>query len=289
MADQQDRTITTTDNADSNPDNSVPGAEKSGNKKESPAKPFYSVLVLAFVCSALVAGAAVGLRPKQEANRLLDRKKNILIAAGLYREQEPIDKLFGPIEARLIDLATGKFVDRKELDPRTYNQVKAALMKDEGRALAKEDDIARLGRLEKYGVVYLVKHGDRVEQYVLPVRGKGLWSTMYAYVALDADLSTIRGVSFYEHGETPGLGGEIENKKWQSGWRGKKIYDSSDRPGLKIVKGKAAESGSEKAYQIDGLSGATLTAKGVNNLMEFWFGDHGYKPFLKNIKKQLKG
>ncbi|WP_457575509.1 Na(+)-translocating NADH-quinone reductase subunit C [Desulfomarina sp.] len=289
MADEQKQSLNSaaTGNENSSPDNSS-GAENAA-KKEPAAKPFYSVLVLAFVCSALVAGAAVGLRPKQEANRLLDRKKNILIAAGLYREKEPIDKLFGPIEARLIDLATGEFVDREDLDPKTYNQVKAALMKDDGRPLAREDDIARLGRLEKYGVVYLVKQGDRVTQYVLPVRGKGLWSTMYAYVALDADLSTIRGVSFYEHGETPGLGGEIENKKWQSGWRGKKVYDSSGQPGLKIVKGRAAGSGDEKVYQIDGLSGATLTAKGVNNLMEFWFGDHGYKPFFKNIKTQMKG
>lgn len=291
MADQQDRTDSSAraDHVDSLPENSVSDKNKNVQKKESAAKPFYSVLILAFVCSALVAGAAVGLRPKQEANRLLDRKKNILIAAGLYREEEPIDKLFGSIEARLIDLATGQFVDRKDLDPKTYNQVKGALIKGEGRLLAREDDIARLGRLEKYGVVYLVKNGDRVEQYVLPVRGKGLWSTMYAYVALDADLSTIRGVSFYEHGETPGLGGEIENKKWQSGWRGKKIYGPDGRPGLKIVKGKAADSGDEKVYQIDGLSGATLTAKGVNNLMEFWFGDHGYKPFFKNIKNHLKG
>jgi Na+-transporting NADH:ubiquinone oxidoreductase subunit C len=290
MADKQDRgrviAAKTSEDASLNADSPD---TKNVQVKESAAKPFYSVLVLAFVCSALVAGAAVGLRPIQEANRLLDRKKNILIAAGLYRDAEPIDKLFGSIEARLIDLVTGRFVNRKDLDPKTYNQVKAALIKGKGRTLAKEDDIARLGSLEKYGVVYLVKKKDRIEQYVLPVRGKGLWSTMYAYVALDADLSTIRGVSFYEHGETPGLGGEIENKKWQSGWRGKKIYDSSGEPGLKIVKGKAAESGEEKIYQIDGLSGATLTAKGVNNLMEFWFGDHGYKPFFKNIKNHLKG
>lgn len=287
MANQQDRSNdpATTDNT---VDSAIVHAENAP-AKESAAKPFYSVLVLAFVCSALVAGAAVGLRPKQEANRLLDRKKNILIAAGLYRETEPIDKLFAPVEARLIDLATGEFVESKDLDPKTYNQVKSALTRDGGRMLDREEDIARLGHLEKYGVVYLVKQGNRVEQYVLPVRGKGLWSTMYAYVALDADLSTIRGVSFYEHGETPGLGGEIENRKWQSGWRGKKIYDSNGQQGLKIVKGKAATSGDEKIYQIDGLSGATLTAKGVNNLMEFWFGDHGYKPFFETIKKQLKG
>ena len=254
--------------------------------EESIARPFYTVLILAFVCSALVAGAAVGLRPQQEANRILDRKKHILYAAGLYDKNRTIDEMFAPIETRVIELATGDFVPEDTINPETYHQLKAALSDDTGRKLSNEEDIARIRRLEKYSLVYLVKYGVEVRQTVLPVRGKGLWSTMYAYVALDRDLTTIRGISFYEHGETPGLGGEVENTVWQDGWRGKKVYDDQGAIEVKLVKGKAASEGPEKNFQIDGLSGATLTTKGVNNLMDFWFGDHGFKPFFSQLKNK---
>ncbi|TKB25541.1 Na(+)-translocating NADH-quinone reductase subunit C [Desulfopila sp. IMCC35006] len=254
--------------------------------EENAAKPFYSVLVLAFVCSALVAAAAVGLRPQQEANRDLDRKKNILYAAGLYQEGKTIDQMFAPIETKIIELASGKFVPEETIKPESYKQLKAALSDATGRKLSNEEDIARLRRLEKYSLVYLVRQGDKIEQIILPVRGKGLWSTMYAYVALDGDLNTIRGVSFYEHGETPGLGGEVENRRWQKGWQGKEIYNDSGDIDLQFVKGKAAGEGPARLHEIDGLSGATLTTKGVNNLMEFWFGEHGFKPFFARLKKE---
>lgn len=253
---------------------------------ENPAKPFYSVLVLAFVCSALVAGAAVGLRPLQEANQILDRKKHILYASGLFDESKSIEQMFSPIETRVVDLATGEYVEEGTVSPTTYNQIKAALADETGNAVKPENDIAKIRRVEKYSLVYLVKKGDAIDQVVLPVRGKGLWSTMYAYVALDGDLETIRGVSFYEHGETPGLGGEIENQSWQQGWKEKKIYKETGEFGLSFAKGKAATDDPNISYQIDGLSGATLTTKGVDSLMEFWFGDHGFKTYLSNLKSK---
>jgi Na+-transporting NADH:ubiquinone oxidoreductase subunit C len=252
--------------------------------EEPAAKPFYSVLILAFVCSALVAGAAVGLRPMQEANRQLDQKKNILHAAGLYEDGKTIEELFAPIEIKVVELTSGEYIPQGQLAPESYNQLKAALTDSAGRPLSDEDDIARLRRIEKYSLVYLVKKEGEIDQIILPVRGKGLWSTMHAYVAVDGNLTTVRGVSFYEHGETPGLGGEIENRKWQEGWRGKQLYDPAGVMDLKVVKGKALATGEEALHQIDGLSGATLTAKGVNNLMEFWFGDHGYKPYFNLLK-----
>ena len=253
---------------------------------EHPLKPFYSVLVLAFVCSALVAGAAVGLRPMQEANRTLDQKKNILYAADLFDSEKSIEDMFAPIETRIVDLATGDFVTEDVVNPATFKQDKAAFTDEFGRSLTGEEDIAKIKRLEKYSVVYLVTNNGKTEQVILPVRGKGLWSTMYAYVALDADMSTIRGVSFYAHGETPGLGGEIENKSWQKSWQGKKVYSDSGEVALGFAKGKSSATGAASAHEIDGLSGATLTAKGVENLMEFWFSDHGFKPFITAMKKE---
>jgi len=243
---------------------------------ENPAKPFYSVLVLAFVCSALVAGAAVGLRPQQQANKATDRKKHILYAANLFEKGQSINTLFAPIETRMVELATGDFVAQEDIEANSYKQ------------LNDDEDIAKLNRVEQYAEVYLVKTGDKIDQIVLPVRGKGLWSTMYAYVALDGDLSTIRGVSFYEHGETPGLGGEIENSRWQAGWSGKKVFADDGAVDLQFVKGGVSSGQPEASHQIDGLSGATLTTKGVENLMDFWFGDHGFKPFITQLKNKDK-
>lgn len=249
------------------------------------AKPFYSVLILAFACSALVAGAAVGLRPKQEANRQLDRQKNILYAAGLYDENKPIEELFANIETRIIELESGTFVTDNSINPMTYNQRKAAFTSDLGQAIPADVDSAKIGRQEKYSLVYLVHDNDVLSQIILPVRGKGLWSTMYAYVAIDADLTTVRGVSFYEHGETPGLGGEIENRRWEDRWQGKQLYKDGAMS-LQVIKGSPDNSSPEALYQIDGLSGATLTSAGVSGLLEFWFGDHGFKPFFAQLKKK---
>lgn len=254
--------------------------------EESALKPFYSVFVLAFACSLLVAGAAVGLRPLQEANKQLDQKKNILRAAGIYDKDIPVDEQFAVVSTKLVELSTGRFIPQEELPVSEYNQQAAALSDDMGRQLEKEEDLARLSRVEKYSRVYLIAASEKSpQQVVLPVRGKGLWSTMFAYVALDSDLNTIRGISFYAHGETPGLGGEIENAGWQKGWQGKQIYGEDDTVMLQVVKGSAAK-GEEGAYQVDGLSGATMTSDGVSELMRFWFGEHGFQPFIQRVKEE---
>ncbi|HHD57325.1 MAG TPA: Na(+)-translocating NADH-quinone reductase subunit C [Desulfobulbaceae bacterium] len=257
--------------------------------KESFFKPFYSVLVLAFVCSFLVSLASVGLRPLQESNRALERKKNILLAAGLLHgdtKDKDIDTLFAQVEPRIIDLATGAYVSPKDIDPKTFNQSASTNDPQLSRPLPKDKDIAGLRRLEKYSMVYLVKDKGKLKQIVLPVRGKGLWSTMYGYVALDSDLRTIDGIAFYEHGETPGLGGEIENPAWEAGWQGKKLYDDQGRVALKVAKGASKAKGEAASYEVDGLSGATLTGNGVQRLFHFWFSGQGFKPFLERLRSE---
>lgn len=248
--------------------------------KDSPLRPFQTVLTLAFVCSLLVAGAAVGLRPKQEANKQLDRKINILRAAGLYTADQPVDLLFQAIEPKIISLATGEIISDTQINPQTFDQRQAAADPKSGQTLAKEQDQAGIRHLEKHSLIYLVKKDNAVDQIILPIRGKGLWSTMYGYVSLNRDFTAIRGITFYEHGETPGLGGEIENQDWQAGWHGKTIFDAAGQLALKVVKGK----NSDNPSMIDGVSGATLTMNGVNNLLSFWFGEHGFKPFIDRYK-----
>jgi len=254
-------------------------------KKESFFKPFYSVLVLAFACSFLVSMASVGLRPLQEANRALERKKNILLAAGLYKEGEDIDNLFSMIETRIINLSSGDFVSENEVSQKNFDQLASINDKKLSHELSKDKDLAGLRRLEKYSRVYLVRENGRLKQIVLPVRGKGLWSTMYGYVSLDNDLRTIHGISFYEHGETPGLGGEIENPAWLAGWHGKKIFDNQGKVALKIAKGVSQARGKATSFEIDGLSGATLTGNGVQRLFHFWFDRQGFKPFLDRLQQ----
>ena len=253
--------------------------------EESLARPFYTVLVLALACSILVAGAVVSLRPMQEANRRLDRQKNILRAAGLYQGKGDVVELFKAVRTRLIDLESGEFVPEDRIDPATYNQRRAAREPGASRALAKSEDLAGLSRRERYSLVYLVERDKRLDQIILPIRGKGLWSTMYAYVALDADLNTIRGISFYEHGETPGLGGEVENRRWQQGFQGKQVFAADNSVALRVIKGKAG-GGEAAIHQIDGLSGATMTSAGVSDLLRFWFGEHGFQPFLTRMRNQ---
>ena len=256
--------------------------------KESFFKPFYTVLVLAFVCSFLVSLASVGLRPRQEANRALERKKNILLAADLYQQNVDIDTLFARVEPRIIELSSGRFVPETEIPVDSFDQLASVNDQRLSRPLAKDQDIAGLRRLEKYSLVYLVRDDKgRISKVVLPVRGKGLWSTMYGYVALNGDLQTICGLSFYEHGETPGLGGEIENPAWLAGWKGKKLFDDQGKVALKVVKGTSKARGQAAQYEVDGLSGATLTGDGVERMFHFWFDKQGFKPFLDRLKKEV--
>ncbi len=245
---------------------------------ESAAKTFGMAIAVAVSCSLLVSVASVSLRGPQEKARAFDRKKNILIAAGLYDPQGSIDEAFRRIEPRIVDLDTGKYVDAEGAD-------REALLEQtdpaRGDKLPREEDIAGLQRREKYAEVYLVKKGDRIDAVVLPIRGKGLWSTMWGFVAIDRDLKTVRGITFYEHGETPGLGGEIVNPTWRALWPGKKIYDDEGNVRIRLVKGEIKPESPEAAFEIDALSGATLTSNGVTNLMRFWFGDRGVMAYFE--------
>ena len=238
-------------------------------------------LVLCIVCSVIVSTAAVLLRPAQQANKDLDRKTNVLAAAGMLQKGDDVNAKFASITARAVDLATGKFTDAVDLD--SYNQRKAS--KDPELSVDLGDaDIAKIGRLPKYMIVYVVEGDAGLEKIILPIKGYGVWSTLYGFVALEADLNTVAGLGFYEHAETPGLGGEIDNPLWKAQWIGKKSYDANNKQALTVVRGKVDLSRSESIHEIDGLSGATLTSRGVDNLIKFWMGENGFSPFLSNLR-----
>ncbi len=248
--------------------------------RDSVWRTFLVAAVLCIVCSVLVSGAAVGLRPRQERNKALDRKKNILIAAGLYEPGADIEGLFAGVRSKLIDLATGKPVSPSEVDPASYDARQAARDPDQSVVIPPESDLAGIHRREKYAFVYLVEKQGQVEQYVLPIYGKGLWSTLYGFIAIDADANTIRGLTFYEHRETPGLGGEVDNPKWKELWPGKQLHDAQGQIQIEVLKGAVAPDSPAAIHQVDGISGATITCRGVSNLLRYWLGPDAFGPYL---------
>ncbi len=236
-------------------------------------------LLMCIVCSVIVSTAAVMLKPAQVANKSLDFKRNILSAAGLLQEGVSIEEQFEQVNTRVVDFSTGKFTDAVDVDK--YDQRKASKDPALSVKLDGEEDVAKISRQEKYAKVYLVEKDGALDRVVLPIKGYGLWSTLYGFLALESDANTVVGLGFYEHAETPGLGGEVDNPKWKSLWPGKKVYKADGSVGLRVIKGHAAP---DSAHDVDGLSGASLTSKGVDNLIKFWMGEKGYAKFLTNLK-----
>ena len=237
---------------------------------------------LCIVCSVVVSTAAVLLKPAQQANRDLDRKRNILQAAGMLEEGKSVEELFQRIEPRYVDLRTGDFAQDV---PAGYDQRKAAKKPDLSTQLSDAEDRADIGRQAHYAEVYLVESpdGSGLDRIILPVHGYGLWSTLYGFIALQSDANTVAGIGFYEHGETPGLGGEVDNPRWKSQWPGKQVYRDGEAS-IALAKGGVDASSPDAQWQVDGLSGATLTSRGVTNLVQFWLGENGFKPFLNKLK-----
>jgi len=235
---------------------------------------------LCIVCSVVVSTAAVVLKPAQEANKTLDRKRNILAAGGMLEDGKSVDELFQRIDTRYVDLRSGEFAEDV---PEGYDQ--RAASKDPSLSVdLGDEDKAKIGRRADFAPVYLVRKPDgALDKVILPVHGYGLWSTLYGFVALEADANTVAGIGFYEHGETPGLGGEVDNPRWKAFWPGKKVYRDGE-VAIHLVKGSVDRSRPDAAWQVDGLAGATLTSRGVTNLVQFWLGENGFGPFLDNLK-----
>ncbi len=249
--------------------------------KDTIKKTLLVALALCVVCSVIVSAAAVLLKPLQIANVQLDMKRNILGAAGMLEEGVDIDAQFALVTPRLIDLRSGQFSD--ELDSEGYDQIKAAKEPAISAQLSAAQDQAKLGRREDFALVYLVGDAGNPDKVILPVRGAGLWGQLFGFLAVENDFNTIAGLGFYEHRETPGLGGEVDNPRWQALWPGKQVYRDGD-VAIRLIKGTVDRDSSNAVNQVDGLSGATLTSRGVSNLVQFWMGADGYGPFLAKLK-----
>ena len=252
---------------------------------DDPRKIVGVAVVLCLVCSIAVSAMAIGLRPLQEANKRLEIRRNILQVAGLMRPGASIDELFEQIEARVVDLRTGKFSDA--VDPTVYDQRAAERDPAMSDPIPPDEDIAVIRRKAHYATVYLVKDGEGgVGAVIIPVHGYGLWSTLYGFMAVKPDGRQVVGLQFYQHAETPGLGGEVDNPDWRAKWPGKLLSDENGELLIEVVKG-AADTGPDGVHEVDGLAGATLTSRGVSNLVRFWAGESGFGPFLRNLQQEL--
>ena len=233
------------------------------------------------VCAVIVSTAAVTLRPFQEENRATFRQLNVLQAGGLYEPGMDVTQAFERIERRIVDFDSGEYVD----PPGGFDPVRA--VRDPAQSNALSGDPAGIGRRTHYGEVFLARTEDgALERVILPVHAYGLWSTMYAFLALESDLRTVSGISFFEHGETPGLGGEIENPRWQEQWVGKRVRDSEGEVRFRVDRGPTPTGVPDAEYRVDGLSGATITSRGVENMVQFWLGEQGYGPYLNRMERR---
>jgi Na+-transporting NADH:ubiquinone oxidoreductase subunit C len=220
---------------------------------------------------------AVSVRPEQNLNIENEKKLKILAAAGIVTDE--VEKEFSKIETLYVDFASNQLVQVEN----NYDHIKASASVEASSIVPKDQDIAILKRRENIAPIYVwYSDEEQIQKVVLPIRGYGLWGTLYGYISLDADLNTVKGIEYYDHKETPGLGGEVDNPVWKSDWNGKKIYDTSGEVILYVTKGPSSED-----YEIDGISGATLTSNGVTNMIRYWLGENGYGPVLQKLREGI--
>jgi Na+-transporting NADH:ubiquinone oxidoreductase subunit C len=240
------------------------------------------------VCSIFVSVSNVALRERYERNKTIDVQTKVLTLAGLIEEGEDLSgdeistRFAASIRASVIDMATG--TDVTGIDADTFDQRAAA--SDPETSTPAPENKAKVRRLPNNALVFQVSGaGGELESLILPIQGQGLWSTLYGFIALGSDLNTIRGITFYEHGETPGLGGEVDNPRWKALWPGRKAFNPSGAVAIRVKKGRAG-SVEDDPHQVDGLSGATITSRGVSNTLQFWLGEDGFGSYLDRVRAE---
>lgn len=249
----------------------------------------FSTLVCV-VCALFVASAEVSLRPLKELNILIDRQKNILAVAGLMQPGEEIDaeeirqRFESSIRPQMIDLSTGE--EDTSIDPASFDQRSAA--RDPSRSRRAPSNPSKILRIPNQALIYEVVENDEVSAIIIPIEGYGLWSVLYGYLALAPDARTILGITYYDQKETAGLGGEVENPNWKAKWVGRKAFDERGRVKIAVKKGPAGPPDKDP-YEVDGLSGATITSRGVTNMLHFWLGDEGFGPYLARLRDTQAG
>lgn len=252
--------------------------------KDSPGYIVGFSLGVCLVCSLGVSAAAILLKDKQDVNAEVAQQEKVLDVAGLLGpggklSAAEVQQLFSErLVPVLVDLQTGELVaDADGVSPADFDMMKAAKA---ANVVADAND-AKVRFQPKIGQLYYqVDDKGEVKKLIIPIEGYGLWGFLFGYIALEADGETISGITYYSHKETPGLGGEVDNPKWKGLWKGKKAFaPGKPEVAIQVVKNANSE------FEIDSLSGATITSRGVTYMMQFWLGDHGFGKFLQKVRE----
>lgn len=244
-------------------------------------KVFGIALIVALVSAVVVSTAAVTLKPLQDAH--LDAERAARMAQMLdtlpgmrdLMQEAGVDTL----ETRIVDLALGDFTS--DIDAGSFDFEAASSDPAQSVAIPADSDIANLRRRANYAPVYLLERDGALLLVVLPVSGSGYQSTIRAMLALEPDLRTIAALTITQQGETPGLGARIEDPTWQARWVGKEAVDDTGQIMISIVRGEAVG-----PFEVDGISGATVSSNAVANMIRYWMGDHGFGPFLDQLRQE---
>ena len=253
---------------------------------ESPRKALLVVFCVALVCSILVSVAAVVLSPIQEQNMLLERGRNIIRLTGLIADDDTpgndqLLELLGQLDNRIVNIDTGEFEDA--VDPVDFDQRRAASDPERSTPVPAELDVAGVGRRSRYAEVHLVWGDEGLQRVILPIRGQGMWSSIFGFLALESDLNTIGAVTFYEQAETAGLGDQIMRSDWQAQWPGRELFDDRGDFRFRVSTGTVEPGSPAARHEVDAMSGATITGNSVTHMVEYWTGPHGFGPFLENL------
>ena len=219
--------------------------------------------VMVIVVAILLAIAATQLKPFQDANILIEKKQNILKSVNIVADSKQANELFSnTIKELYIVNSKGEKV--------------------EGEAFKVDLKVEHSKPIDQRKLpVYVADMGDKGKIFIIPLRGAGLWGPIWGYIALSSDMSTIFGANFDHSGETPGLGAEINTEKFQKPFIGKTIFDQSGMF-TSITVAKVGEK-SEPAHSVDGISGGTITSKGLQKMI---YDDLAtYQEFFKTLKK----
>ncbi|MCL1146662.1 Na(+)-translocating NADH-quinone reductase subunit C [Shewanella marinintestina] len=250
-------------------------------KKDSFVGTMIFTVTLCLLCSFMITGTAEVLKERKLVKKRDELMRNVLIAADVDLSGQDFRALFKKdVKPLLVSIDTGEAVSDAtvmDFDPRM-----ASINPETSIKLEKKQDKAKIKtRANQVRVFKVFNDSGELTSVVLPIYGKGLWSMVYGFVALKPDLNTIENVVFYEHGETPGIGDFLNDAEWTNQWHNKQIFDDKGKVAFKVVKGGAKEG---DIHGIDAVSGATMTGRGVQRSIQFWFGSEGFEAFFKKLK-----
>jgi len=242
--------------------------------RQSNAYIIFFTAVMTIVVGGVLALASQGLAPAQKKSIELDTKTQILGAVVELKEGDDVLGMYNKrIKSLVVDI-NGEEVQKNEKG---------------GDIVAENVSIAKNYKKDPEERVYPVfkfmneENPDQVEAYILPLYGAGLWDKIWGYVAIDNQIESVVGVAFDHKAETPGLGARISSKEIQNRYKGKEIYDDQDNlVSVSMVKGEGNAGLTE--HEVDGMSGATITGRGVNQMLENYL--KCYQSYFKTVKSQ---